>query len=340
LPRSNLNGIAGWRRALPVGAHLVRITVLVIGALGAFVVPASALAATTIGQATGSGTQICTTDYTWVQAATASSSPSYTVPPGGGVITGWSHTVSSDTPATATMRLKVFRRTGTMTYLTVGHSAVEPLTSPGLKVFATRIGVQAGDLLGLRTGGTEGTDCYRAGQSGDAAEQQGMPGEPDPPVGTTFNSAFPSMFLLNVAAVVEPDADGDGFGDETQDRCRAAPGPNDGCPPNAFSFGKVKKNKGKGIAILTVDVPGPGTLVLTGKGLVKQRPGGASRVVSVAARIVSAAGKVKFKVRSKGKKKRKLNRTGKVKVKAKVTYTPTGGEPNTEAKQIKLVKRL
>jgi hypothetical protein len=51
-------------------------------------------------------------------------------------------------------------------------------------------------------------------------------------------------------------------------------------------------------------------------------------------------GKMKLKIRSKGKKKRKLNRTGKVKVQGNVTYTPTGGEPNTEAKQIKLVKRL
>src|SRR5512133_324582 len=34
-----------------------------------------------------------------------------------------------------------------------------------------------------------------------------------------------------------------------------------------------------------------------------------------------------------------LNRTGKVMVKAKVTYTPTGGDPSTKAKRIKLIKR-
>jgi Ca2+-binding RTX toxin-like protein len=198
------------------------MTVLVIGVLGALALPAPTLAATTIGEATGSGTQICTTDWTWVQDATAPSSPSYAVPAGGGVITRWSHTVSSDTPTTATLRLKVFRKTGTKTYLTVGHSAIEPLTSDGLMVFATRIKVKAGDLLGLRTGGTEGTDCYRTGQSGDVAELQGNTGEPDPPVGTTFNSTFAEMFVLNVAAVVEPDCDTDGRGDESQDRNTAS----------------------------------------------------------------------------------------------------------------------
>lgn len=102
----------------------------------------------------------------------------------------------------------------------------------------------------------------------------------------------------------------------------------------------MKKNKGEGTALLTVFVPGPGTLVLTGKGLVKQRPAPVSGSERVAARIVNAAGTLKLKVRPKGKKKRKLDRTGKVKVQANVTYTPTGGEPNTQAKQARLVKRL
>jgi hypothetical protein len=34
-----------------------------------------------------------------------------------------------------------------------------------------------------------------------------------------------------------------------------------------------------------------------------------------------------------------LNETGTVKVEVKVTYTPTGGVPNTQKRRIKLVKR-
>ena len=86
-------------------------------------------------------------------------------------------------------------------------------------------------------------------------------------------------------------------------------------------------------------VPGPGTLVLSGKGLVKQRPASSSRPARALARAVGTAGKVKLKIRSKGKAKRKLSRAGRVKVKAKVTYTPTGGVPKTKTRRIKLVKQ-
>jgi hypothetical protein len=44
-------------------------------------------------------------------------------------------------------------------------------------------------------------------------------------------------------------------------------------------------------------------------------------------------------VKTRGKAKKKLNRKGKAKVRANVTFTPTGGDPNTESKKIKLVKR-
>jgi hypothetical protein len=100
-------------------------------------------------------------------------------------------------------------------------------------------------------------------------------------------------------------------------------------PSNRFSFGKLKRNKKRGTAKLAVSLPGAGTLSLSGKG-----------VVARAARAISAAGSVNLLVKAKGKRKRTLDRTGKVKVRAKVTFTPTGGDPNTQAKTVKLIKRL
>jgi hypothetical protein len=111
-------------------------------------------------------------------------------------------------------------------------------------------------------------------------------------------------------------------------------------PSNAFSFGKLKRNKKTGTGTLAVNVPGPGTLSLTGKGLVKRRSGGTYRSERTLAKAVSAAGTVKLKIKAKGKAKKQLYRTGTVKVKAKVTYTPTGGDPNTKSKRVKLIKRL
>ena len=45
-------------------------------------------------------------------------------------------------------------------------------------------------------------------------------------------------------------------------------------------------------------------------------------------------------VKPKGKTSRKLNTTGKATVKVNITFTPTGGAPNTVTKKIKLKKTL
>ena len=99
-------------------------------------------------------------------------------------------------------------------------------------------------------------------------------------------------------------------------------------PPNDFSFGKLKRNLKKGTAKLTVKVPGGGELELA-----------KTKKVKADDEPAEAGGKEKLLVKPRGKAKNKLNQTGKAKVKAKVTYTPTGGEPNTESKQVKLKLR-
>jgi hypothetical protein len=109
-------------------------------------------------------------------------------------------------------------------------------------------------------------------------------------------------------------------------------------PSNKFDFGGVKLNKDKGTATLSVQVPGPGTLSLSGKGIVGQRP--ARLAHTVAEKKVTKAGTVKLTVKAKGNAKRKLNGTGKAKVKAKVTFTPAGGTAKTERKRITLKKTL
>ena len=105
--------------------------------------------------------------------------------------------------------------------------------------------------------------------------------------------------------------------------CPAAPQ----APSNDITFGKLKRNLKKGTAKLPVQVPGSGELELAGKGIKSQRkqPG--------------AAGTTVVKVKAKGKAKRKLAEKGKLKTKLAVTFTPIGGEPNTETKKAKLKRR-
>jgi hypothetical protein len=48
---------------------------------------------------------------------------------------------------------------------------------------------------------------------------------------------------------------------------------------------------------------------------------------------------VKLNVRPKGKARKKLIRKGKATVKVTITFTPTGGEPTSQIKSVKLKKK-
>ena len=75
-------------------------------------------------------------------------------------------------------------------------------------------------------------------------------------------------------------------------------------------------------------MPGPGGLVLRKTGKVKR-----------ASKTAAAAGAVKLTVKARGRARERLDDAGEVKVRAKVTFTPTGGTAKTKAKKIKLIKR-
>jgi tripartite motif-containing protein 71 len=95
-------------------------------------------------------------------------------------------------------------------------------------------------------------------------------------------------------------------------------------PSNQFSFGKLKRNLKKGTAKLTVAIPGPGGLQLAGK------------LVKANAKSAANSGDEKLSIKPRGKAKRKLGAVGKAKLTISVTFTPTGGDPNTRAKKLKL----
>jgi hypothetical protein len=95
-------------------------------------------------------------------------------------------------------------------------------------------------------------------------------------------------------------------------------------PSNEFAFGKLKLNERRGTARLAVEVPGPGELAIEGKGLAS------------AVKPVAREGRASLTVRPLKKLAKKLKRKGKAKVNAEVTYTPTGGAPNTKTKRVGL----
>ena len=95
-------------------------------------------------------------------------------------------------------------------------------------------------------------------------------------------------------------------------------------PSNAFTLAKPKLDKKTGTATLTAMVPGPGKLVLTGTGVQRRT------------QRVNAAGKFKVVVKPAKSAATELKRTGSAKLIAKVTYTPTGGDPNTKSRKLGL----
>ena len=321
----------GVRRARTSSALLVAALALTVVVLP-WAVPGKAGAATQIGRADAQSGSGAAGGTTWVQSHTAPTSPSYAVPAGGGVVVAWSVEAFV---LDETLKLKVFRPTpDSATFRVVGESGFWDLPGPGLQQFPARIPVAAGDRIGLTVvNGPDIVDFHgNALPTGNPADiYRNAVG--DPPVGSMFvTTGIHQNATLNVAARIEPDADGDWFGDETQDQCptdASTQGPcgGGGDDANDFSFGKVNKNKKKGTAKLTVEVPAPGELDLAKTKKVKADEG----AITPGGAFVS--------IKPRGKVKKKLNNEGKAKVKAILTYTRTGGSPNTKDKKIKLVKR-
>jgi hypothetical protein len=206
------------------------------------------------------------------------STPTYIVPPGGGVITSWAHTAPLINWAEKAA-LQVFRPAGGTNFQVIGQSALETingnLVGPEYNSFLTRIPVQAGDVIGVSVehiGNVaycqEAPDpLYNPDDKTREIPGTGNSGAelPSPTLGSTlnFNTTDPNneqSARLSLAATVERDADGDGFGDVTQDFCPADPsGPCVPAPPGggaptppaagptgqrAAALKKCKKKKG------------------------------------------------------------------------------------------------
>lgn len=159
----------------------------------------------------------CTVDIgrenaTELQLSKAAGSTTPIAVPAAGVVTSWKVTIPK-TDAVVVQKMRVFRPTGGANeFTTVAETPYEVLP-PGTNVVPTRISVQAGDRIGAYgpfgtvTCLTPNLDDVMGTYTGDAL------------VGSTHTFAASTGEQVAVSAAVEPDADGDGYGDETQDQC-------------------------------------------------------------------------------------------------------------------------
>jgi hypothetical protein len=218
--------------------------------------------------------------------------------PGAGTITSWSHNAAAG--AGQMMTLKVFRQVSGSIYTVVGHDGPRSLAGGTVNTFPASIGVQPGDVIGLSFGLAPPAKAWFFAANGDAFLQRN--GNLADGQSGSFEPN-PDRRLNVTAAFV---------------------------PTNAFTLAGIELHRKTGTANLKVKVPNPGELVLSGSGV--------KRVSAVRAVAVSAPGIVRLPIRAKGRKRRTLNETSRVRVKATVTYTPTGGDPSTQSRKLKLKK--
>jgi len=173
-----------------------------------------AAASVTIGQTGSDPFTGClgVNTYDLVQP-TVTTSTSY-VAPTTGVITAWSHS-ARDEATKQQVTMKVWRLVSGNTYTAVGHDGPRTLTVGVVNTFGgIGVPVQQGDVLGLNVSAGAYTACFFPASGESVLQSTGNTADGEE---ATFGSVPGSR--ANISAVVEPDADRDGFGDETQDRC-------------------------------------------------------------------------------------------------------------------------
>jgi hypothetical protein len=290
-----------------------------MGLVAASASPAGA--AVTIGS-----TFIPTSDFGDAGTIIQSSSPgnSYTVP-ANGVITRWSFQAAAGT--TPPLKLKIVRAAGGDDFTTVGDSQLETPTGGTLNTFQTRMSVKAGDLLGNFYSFTT-TSLRDASGFGTHELHIGFP-VLDPPPGTTATYTPNFDIQIDVSAVLEPDADQDGFGDETQDKCIGTAGAFNGCP-NTVEIDKLKQ-KGDTKVKVTATVPGAGTLAI-GSPSDKALASASAKSLKAVKRTLTQTTQQQVKLTLKLTKSAigKLTDAGKLKLKVKAVYTPAGGPPGSD----------
>jgi hypothetical protein len=120
-------------------------------------------------------------------------------------------------------QLFVVRPAGENQFNIIGKSESGLLSINTVNNFPARIPVQAGDLLGLS--GSYSPSCRTKDPVDVTDFFSGVP-----PIGATPKAEPFKGFQVPVTAKIEPDVDGDGYGDETQDKCPQSAAYQTACP--------------------------------------------------------------------------------------------------------------
>jgi hypothetical protein len=232
---------------------LVAAALVAVSAIGA----TSASAATEFGDSCVANTSTEATVPVTLFALTAAGDPLPLTAPSAGVITKWKfNLVPEATGITIPQTLKVLHQTGPLSVQIVGESTQN--VTGGSNSFDTRIPVQAGDRLALFAAGkTFLLYCKVSGPENQLGAFEG---------GASVGSSATFMEVeagarVPASAILEPDADGDGYGDETQDKCPQNAAVQTACPVVSLSTSASAR---KGLATVLVTSSSQATVTVGG----------------------------------------------------------------------------
>jgi uncharacterized repeat protein (TIGR01451 family) len=193
----------------------------------------------TLGQANAPA-DACGSNQVLVQAATGAGNYMYAgqTP---GVVVSWNYTGHTNP---ASISLRIFHSTADPTVWFTRSASAERLGGSGtnqvhanqLNTFTESPGlpIQTGDVLGLTGANGTAISCFDNTSGATNSDVVRAKNPPAPPVGQNSTPSFLGnnpQLKLGISAVVEPDADGDNFGDESQDSCPTDPAVHSGgCP--------------------------------------------------------------------------------------------------------------
>ena len=213
------------------------LATIVAAIIGSLALPSGATAATEFGDN-------CVADYFELKVpyllyeGSNASNPLPVSVPSSGVITKWKVNIMP-TPGSGLLRLAAVHPASpgsSGSAQIVGETTVRAFG--GQNTFDARVPVAAGDRIALGSGqGEELIACKSEGSPGAIGIVLSLPGAG----GTVPFIEEPSVpFRVPLAAVLEPDADHDGYGDETQDKCPQVASAQGPCPPIAIDAVSVK----------------------------------------------------------------------------------------------------
>jgi hypothetical protein len=225
-------------------------------------------------------------------------------------------------------KLDVFRSAGGANSFTLVGQSSQALVGQTGNSFATQIPVQAGDRLGFAGGGNVQWYC----ETGNPLDVLGYLEEGDVPLGGT--QTFPEEaegIQEAVAAVIEPDADGDGYGDETQDGCPQSATTQAPCPVVTLRASAAAKKK-----VVTVTVTGTVAANVTVNGKVNLGKG-KKATLKGGTKAVAPGAFTKFKLKFPVKL---IKRLKELSPKQSLTLKVTSTAPNLAAAPTKKVLKV